>query len=212
VPHPCSPCHFVVHKRTCDFFQRHDRACVCDNGFSFSACTSRHVISIMCVRVTSSCANASTPHCNPLTPTSSALCAFARRVQHRATQLTPHHSRPATGTGTTTLPRYGFPEGYNKTPEGAERVKKVREAFLANTLPKFAKFFGDQIDGKGGAFLCGPELTIADCFLAPELKKLTMGYIDHVPVTSLDAYPALTAYLARFYAHPKIKAYYDAKL
>lgn len=107
--------------------------------------------------------------------------------------------------------RYGHPEVYNKTLEGIERIKALRNVFLREILPKFAKFFADYIDQHGGVFLCGPEVTLADCYLAPELKKFTKGFIDHVPVTSLDAYPAITAYLARFYAHPKVKAYYESK-
>ena len=55
------------------------------------------------------------------------------------------------------------------------------------------------------------DVTIADCALVPELRKFSAGFIDHVPTDCLNAHPAITAYIEAFLAHPKVKAYYDAK-
>ena len=87
--------------------------------------------------------------------------------------------------------KFGYPDGYGKTEEGAEKVKSMREHFVAEELPKFCDWwvvlscacynpgrtdrFQGFISASGGPFLCGSSPTIADCMLVPELVKFTKG-------------------------------------
>ena len=43
------------------------------------------------------------------------------------------------------------------------------------------------------------------------LKQFQRGHIDYVPTTCLDAYPAITAWIARMLALPAVKAWYEAQ-
>jgi len=106
---------------------------------------------------------------------------------------------------------FGYPESFKGTDGNQAVTKAMREDFVANDLPRFLNYFTAKIEAAGGAFICGPNPTIADCMLVPELRKFTQGYMDFVPTTSLDGSPAIVAYIARFQALPKVKAYYAAK-
>ena len=65
--------------------------------------------------------------------------------------------------------------------------------------------------GPDPKFICGDNISMADCCLLPSLAKFQAGFIDHVPPTCLDKFPIITAYLDRVRAQPAIKAYYDSK-
>jgi glutathione S-transferase len=92
-----------------------------------------------------------------------------------------------------------------------ETIKALRETFLVNEMPKYCGFFSDLIESSGGPFLCGAEPTLADCCLAPVLERYTLGYIDHVPMESLDAYSTMKLYLEFFKALPQVVAYEQSK-
>jgi glutathione S-transferase len=102
---------------------------------------------------------------------------------------------------------YGFPEGYNKTPEGQERIKKLRQEFAAETLPRFMSYY-DKLLGDN-AYFAGNEMTIADCYILPQLRKFTRGIIDHIPNDILDKYPKITGWMARMYENPAIAKHYS---
>jgi glutathione S-transferase len=94
------------------------------------------------------------------------------------------------------------------TPEvKAAKVKELREAFLADELPKYMTYFSNELKATG-AFIAGPTMTIADCQLFAQLTYFERGVADHVPKTCLEPYPEVTAYLARVKAIPAIKAFY----
>merc|ERR1712194_957010 len=101
---------------------------------------------------------------------------------------------------------YGYPDDW-PAEEKAATVKRMREQFMAEKLPVFMGFFTEQI-GKSNAFLCGPEVTLADLYFLVRLRYFTAGIADHVPKDCLDKYPAITAYLDRLYAVPQIKEWY----
>eukprot|EP01063_Lacrimia_lanifica_P028629 TRINITY_DN4214_c0_g1_i1.p1 TRINITY_DN4214_c0_g1~~TRINITY_DN4214_c0_g1_i1.p1 ORF type:complete len:497 (+),score=205.89 TRINITY_DN4214_c0_g1_i1:82-1491(+) len=105
--------------------------------------------------------------------------------------------------------KIGYPEGYNKTEEGAAKVQELRGKFVDTTLPQFAKYFTDFIEENGGAFLAGATPTIADCMLLPALRKFTKGFIDHVPKDCLEKFPAIVAYISRMLALPAVAAWYE---
>lgn len=102
---------------------------------------------------------------------------------------------------------YGYPEDMDSVKKG-ELIIRLREKWIMEELPKFMKFFGDQID-KSGAFLNGEKPTIADCALVPQLRQLASGKLDHFPETVLDGYPVMKAYLERFLAIPQVAAWYS---
>lgn len=105
--------------------------------------------------------------------------------------------------------QFGYDESFKGTDSHTAVVKKLREKFVAEALPKFMDFFTKKLSG--GCFLCGPMPTIADCWLIPELRKFQAGHIDFIATSCLDAYPAITAYIARFLELPAIKAWYGPK-
>jgi glutathione S-transferase len=107
--------------------------------------------------------------------------------------------------------KYGYDPEYKKTEEGKESVKKLRETFLSTSFPRFLKYYEDFINESNDAFLCGPEITIADCVVVPQLVRYTLGFIDYVPKDSLEkTNPKVAAYVNRFLAVPEVKEWYDS--
>lgn len=103
--------------------------------------------------------------------------------------------------------QFGYPENYQKTEEGKALVKTLRDKFLEERMPEFMEFYeGFLGDNK---FICGDEITIADCVILPQLAKFSAGFIDHVPSDTLNKYPKIVAYLERIRAVPAIKAWYS---
>lgn len=105
---------------------------------------------------------------------------------------------------------FGHPEGFAATDEGKAVIKKLRETWLAEKLPTHLEQLSSLIKANGG-FLASDSPTIADCAAIPFLRGFTRGFMDHVPTTSLEAYPVIVEYLAKFQAIPAIKSYQDAK-
>eukprot|EP00427_Karlodinium_veneficum_P012147 CAMPEP_0169066770 /NCGR_PEP_ID=MMETSP1015-20121227/3136_1 /TAXON_ID=342587 /ORGANISM="Karlodinium micrum, Strain CCMP2283" /LENGTH=253 /DNA_ID=CAMNT_0009125477 /DNA_START=150 /DNA_END=909 /DNA_ORIENTATION=+ len=100
---------------------------------------------------------------------------------------------------------FGYPEEW---PEKDTTVKKLREKFLAEGLPKFMGFLSAELE-QTGAFLTGDKPTIADCQLFPQVVAFTGGFIDHVPKDCLKDYPLVTAWIDRMYALPEISKFYS---
>jgi glutathione S-transferase len=91
-------------------------------------------------------------------------------------------------------------------------VKKVREEFLAEELPKFLGFYAGLIKEAGGnAFLLGEDLTIADIAAYQGINYFRKGIADHVPADCLDSFPEVVAFLKRVEEHPKVAAYKASK-
>mmetsp|Transcript_15650 Transcript_15650/g.32607 ORF Transcript_15650/g.32607 Transcript_15650/m.32607 type:complete len:227 (+) Transcript_15650:3-683(+) len=99
---------------------------------------------------------------------------------------------------------YGHPEEW---PEKADTVKKLREIFLAEHLPKFMGFFSKKLEATG-AFFCGDKPTIADLQILAQLRYYTKGVADYVPADCLTPYSTVTAWMDRMHAIPAIKAWY----
>lgn len=103
--------------------------------------------------------------------------------------------------------KFGYPEGSNRTKEGKERTKKLRENFAAGDLRKFLEYYTKLLN-KTGAFFCGDKPTLADCHILPQLRAFTAGHIDYVPTDCLNDFPVVVAWIARMLEHPLIKKYY----
>jgi glutathione S-transferase len=107
--------------------------------------------------------------------------------------------------------KFGYPDGYGKTDEGKEMCKNMREAFVADSVPKTAKLLMQQLKESGGPFLCGAGLTLADLYWLPRLRYLTAGIADHVDPKCLDAFPEVLAYKEAMMNVPAIKKWYEKK-
>lgn len=95
--------------------------------------------------------------------------------------------------------------------EKVAKVKAIRERFLADDFPRMMGYFTKILESKGNKFLCGDSLTIADCVLLPQLRYFMKGLADFIPVTCLEAYPALTSWNERMMAIPEIQQWYSSK-
>ena len=106
---------------------------------------------------------------------------------------------------------FGHPEGFSKTDEGKELVKKMRTTFVKEELPKWLGFLEGWLNrtDDGSKFLVGSEPTIADCQLIPVLRSLTRGHVDHVDTKCLESNPKIVSYVKRFCDLPSIKGRYE---
>lgn len=104
---------------------------------------------------------------------------------------------------------FGFPADFPKTPEGQEQIRTARTLFATQTLPVFLAHYTRMLE-ESGAFFCGSEPTIADCYILPQMKNFLKGHIDHVPTTVLEPFPVVTAWIARMMEIPSIAAWYAA--
>ena len=102
---------------------------------------------------------------------------------------------------------YGHEKGTDAT---AAIVKKVRSDFasMPEKLPHIMGQLTKKLEGK--SFLCGEQVTIADCDLVPTLNRMVSGGVDHVPAECLDPFPEVKAYMARFMALPAVATYYES--
>lgn len=104
---------------------------------------------------------------------------------------------------------FGYEKDFHKTEEGKALVQRLREEFVKDKLPQFMEYFTNFI-GKN-KFLCGNEVTIADCAFLPAIARFSSGDIDFVAADTLAPYPAIVEYIARVKALPKIAAWYAPK-
>ncbi len=51
------------------------------------------------------------------------------------------------------------------------------------------------------------QMTVADILLAANMKSLKAGFLDGIPATIADSYPALSALYDSIVAEPKIAAF-----
>lgn len=102
---------------------------------------------------------------------------------------------------------FGFASDFPKTTEGAEQIRTTRTFFATETLPVYLRYYTQLLE-ETGAFFCGSEPTIADCYILPQLKNLLRGHIDHVPTTVLEPFPVVTAWIDRMMAIPAVAAWY----
>uniref|UniRef100_A0A7S4Q9D7 Glutathione transferase n=1 Tax=Alexandrium monilatum TaxID=311494 RepID=A0A7S4Q9D7_9DINO len=101
--------------------------------------------------------------------------------------------------------KFGHPEEW---PEKPATVQRLREAFVAEELPKFMGFYAKKLEATG-AFFCGDKPTIADLYVLPQLRYYTKGVADYVPADCLAPYTTVTAWMDRMYAIPEIKKWYN---
>jgi len=85
--------------------------------------------------------------------------------------------------------------------------KKAREEIVAGYL----KEWSDNVEALvKGPFFGGKELSVADLKLYIVMNWIKRGIIDHIPVSSFDSYPRLSAVFDAVRNHPKIVDWYDS--
>lgn len=87
-----------------------------------------------------------------------------------------------------------------------EVTKRMRERWMREEYPRYVGFIEQRV--RGGKFMCGDAVSIADCALIPLLRRFASGQLDHVPKDALSSHPELQAYFDRFHALPEVKAWY----
>ncbi|KAI8467458.1 MAG: glutathione S-transferase [Monoraphidium minutum] len=90
----------------------------------------------------------------------------------------------------------------------AEKLKARQEAVAGPMKDKLAQA-AKLVEAAGGGYVGGPELSIGDLNLFATLSMLTCGWMDGVPKTLLDDYPALKAYRNKVASDPRVKAFYE---
>lgn len=91
----------------------------------------------------------------------------------------------------------------------ADEKIKAREAVVAGPLKDKLAYATKLVEGAGGGFLAGPEVSYGDLHLFSTLSTMISGWMDGVPRTLLDDWPALKAYRNKVASHPKVKSYYE---
>ena len=84
-----------------------------------------------------------------------------------------------------------------KTPQDKdpETKKRMREEYAAKGgfLHTTMSFLERKVVAKGGPFLLGPQLTVADISVHMLVKMIADGDFDHVPAAYVDGFPAVKA-------------------
>ena len=93
--------------------------------------------------------------------------------------------------------------------DNAPIIQKVREQFVSDNLPTWMDLLTTKLKAKGDQFLCGSQVTIADCDLVPTLNRIMSGQVDYVDKDCLNKWPEVKAYTARFMALPAVASYYE---
>lgn len=105
--------------------------------------------------------------------------------------------------------KLGHAELVKDSPEHVEVTKRMREKWVAEEWPRYAEYFDRRF--KQTKFMCGDEVSIADCALIPFLRRLCSGGLDHVPKDCVDKFPTIKAYYDRFHTLPEVAAWYAPK-
>jgi glutathione S-transferase len=108
---------------------------------------------------------------------------------------------------------YGYPAGFNKTDEGKELLKTMREKFVTDELPIYLDRIQCLLEkADGGWLVAGSEPTIADCLAVSTLRSYTRGFVDYVDSKCLETHPKVVDYVKRFCQLEPIQGRYDTGL
>ena len=110
---------------------------------------------------------------------------------------------------------FGYPE--DDSWKGSEEHKKATELartrWINDDFPVYLGHIKKQLAKNGGKFLCGDQVTIADCYLVPMLNRLASGGIDYVEKECVVKHGGdeITAYVDRFMGIEEVKKWYAPK-
>lgn len=91
----------------------------------------------------------------------------------------------------------------------AEEKIKARQELVKGALADKLKLLSKLVESKSGAYLAGDQITHGDLAVFCNLSTLQSGWLDGIPTTILDDYPALKAFRQAIANVPAIKAFYD---
>ena len=90
--------------------------------------------------------------------------------------------------------------------------KKVREALVADALPRHLDTLQARLQAAGGEWFADKRLTVADLKVFNLVRWLRSGALDHVPKDLVDRVaPALVKHFERVSAFPKVAEYYQGR-
>ena len=89
-----------------------------------------------------------------------------------------------------------------------DEKKEKREAFAAGWMTQWAATLQDTICGP---FIEGEQLMVADLKLYTILRALFTGVYDHIPGSTVDAFPKLRALYEAVDAEPRVQAYWASR-
>eukprot|EP00811_Abedinium_folium_P005203 NODE_14791_length_1085_cov_20.363257.p1 GENE.NODE_14791_length_1085_cov_20.363257~~NODE_14791_length_1085_cov_20.363257.p1 ORF type:complete len:228 (+),score=71.90 NODE_14791_length_1085_cov_20.363257:111-794(+) len=104
----------------------------------------------------------------------------------------------------------GHPADMEAEAKGA-KVQEMRERFVAETLPVHISNMEKLLVARNEPFFAAPFPTIADLTILPQLRAFRKGHIDFVPVTCLDQFKIISAWIDRMMAIPAIKEWYETQ-
>lgn len=92
----------------------------------------------------------------------------------------------------------------SKLPESkddAER-KKLREEYIAHTMPKYMEYLTRRIEQHGGPFILGKQFSMADLVVARFVDGVVEKKFDHLSRETLEKWPAILKHFDATRAHP----------
>ena len=110
---------------------------------------------------------------------------------------------------------FGYPD--DESWKGSEEHKKAtelaRSRWIEDDLPVYLGHIKKQLANNGSKFLCGENVTIADCYLVPLLNRLASGGIDYVDKECVARHGGaeITDYIERFMNIEEVKKWYAPK-
>jgi glutathione S-transferase len=96
--------------------------------------------------------------------------------------------------------------------EDEEEKRLAREALCAGPLRMYLARFAYLLDKRGGKFLAGDQLTIADLKIFLWVRNLRSGILDYIPTSLVEQVaPSLVEYFERINAEPGVVDYYKKR-
>ena len=80
--------------------------------------------------------------------------------------------------------------------------KKLREEYASNTLPKYMDYLTRRLEARGGPYLTGKSLTMADLVLARFVDGIVDKRYDFLSRATFEKWPAVLKHYEACKAHP----------
>jgi len=92
----------------------------------------------------------------------------------------------------------------NKLPEAKDENerKRLREEYVAHTMPKYMEYLTRRLEGHGGPFFLGKQLSMADLFVARIMDGIIEKKYDQLSRETLEKWPAVLKHYDAVRVHP----------
>jgi glutathione S-transferase len=92
-----------------------------------------------------------------------------------------------------------------------EVKKKMREDFVATTLPRFLNHVASRVAQSGGPYVLGKKLSVADLFVFAQLNSIYTDNVDYVPADIIPKkFPAVHKLYTDIEKHDIVRAELEA--